>query len=228
MNRLLNHNGLLLVNKAKGTLSFRLVTLLRKRTGVETIGHAGTLDPFATGLMVMLVGRNYTKRSNEFLTCDKEYLATMHLGITTDTYDIDGVATVQSSVIPTEAQLLSALASFQGSILQTPPMYSAKKIGGQKLYDLARRGLTVERAPVPVQVAIECTRYEYPEVDLRVVCSKGTYVRSLAHDIGQALGVGAHLSALQRLRSGTFSLERAVPEERLLDPTFDLTPHFQP
>lgn len=221
------NNGILLVNKARGTLSFRLVTMLRKKTGIEKIGHAGTLDPFATGLMVMLVGREYTKKSDTFLTCDKEYKATIHLGVETDTYDIDGKVVARSDLIPTRAQLDHVLQSFQGQILQTPPMFSAKKMQGKKLYELARQGKTVERSAVSVQVSIVCTRYEYPEVDIQVVCSKGTYIRSLAHDIGQKLGTGAHLSSLTRLRSGTFSLEHAVPEEKLLDPSFDLQPHIK-
>ncbi len=220
-------NGILLVNKAKGTLSFRLVTLLRKKTGVEKIGHAGTLDPFATGLMVMLVGREYTKKSDEFLVCEKEYQGTVYLGVETDTYDVEGKIVHRSPAIPSESQVNDVLKEFQGKILQVPPMYSAKKIGGQKLYDLARQGKTVERAAVPVQVSIECIRYQYPEIEIRVVCSKGTYIRSLAHDIGQKLGTGAHLSSLTRLRSGTFSVENAVPEEMLFQTGFDLKPHLK-
>jgi tRNA pseudouridine55 synthase len=221
-------NGILLVNKAKGTMSFRLVSILRKRTGIEKIGHAGTLDPFATGLMVMLIGREYTKRSDEFLTSDKEYEATVHLGVSTDTYDLDGAVTAQISRIPTQEEVLLALQEFQGDILQTPPMYSAKKVQGKKLYELARKGITIERKPVPVRVSIEFLRYQYPELEIRVACSKGTYIRSIAHDLGQKLSVGAHLTALKRLRSGAFALANAVTEESLLDKTFDLTPHLLP
>lgn len=134
-------NGILLVNKERGSTSFQIVSLLRKRTGIETIGHAGTLDPFATGVMVMMIGREYTRRSEEFLCKDKQYLAELQLGVATDSYDLDGQITSRSDLIPSEQQVLLASRAFQGEILQTPPMFSAKKINGKKLCDLARKGL---------------------------------------------------------------------------------------
>lgn len=214
--------GILLVNKKIGSTSFRLVSLLRKRTGIQKIGHAGTLDPFATGVMVMLIGREYTKKSDQFLNCDKQYQTTLHLGVTTDSYDIDGAITETNPTIPTFKQIQDVIAQFQGEIMQIPPMFSAKKIKGQKLYDLARKGITVERAPVKVQVKIEILTYAYPKLELLVDCSKGTYIRSLGSDIGQKLGCGAHLCALERTRSGTYKISECMDEEKILDPNFDL------
>lgn len=210
-------NGILLVDKMSGTPSFRLVSILRRLTGESTIGHAGTLDPFATGLMVMLIGRPYTKRSNTFLTDDKEYLATARLGISTDTYDFEGVVTSRSAQIPTLYEIKRSLEAFQGQVLQIPPMYSAKKVRGKKLYDLARKGIEIERQPTLVRMEIKLLRYDYPELEFQVRCSKGTYIRSLAHDLGNSLGCGAHLIALRRLASGSFSVNDAVPEDQLAE-----------
>lgn len=208
--------GILLVNKAKGSTSFSLVHRLRKITQIEKIGHAGTLDPFATGLMVLLIGKGATSQSDRWLTCDKEYKATLHLGISTDSYDIDGAVTHTSQRIPTLAELEETILRFQGGYSQVPPMFSAKKIGGKKLYDLARKGITVERAPVAVTLTITLLSYTYPQVELHITCSKGTYIRSLAHDIGLSLGTGAHLFALIRLRSGPFHLDQSIPESDLI------------
>ncbi|MBU6382860.1 MAG: tRNA pseudouridine(55) synthase TruB [Verrucomicrobia bacterium] len=220
-------NGILLVDKAPQSTSFYLVSLLRRLTGIEKIGHAGTLDPFATGVMVMLIGKEMTRRSHEFLSSDKEYRATIQLGLTTETYDLEGAIVERSDKVPTLAEVELALSAFQGDILQTPPMYSAKKVGGKKLYDLARRGIVIERQPVLVRVAIELLQYNYPMVDIKVTCSKGTYIRSLAHDLGQGLGCGAHLFELTRTRSGCFRLEDCVPQALLKDREFDITPHLR-
>lgn len=221
------NSGILLVNKEQGSTSFELVSLLRRMTHIEKIGHSGTLDPFATGLMVMLIGREFTKRSDEFLGCDKEYQATVHLGIATDSYDIEGLVMSRLSGIPSLQEIQVAIASFQGQISQVPPMFSAKKVQGKKLYDLARKGITIERQPVLVRVEIELLRYEYPELEIHVACSKGTYIRSLAHDLGQVLGTGAHLSSLKRTRSGSFSLEESIPQKLLYNREYDLTPHLR-
>ncbi len=190
---------------------------MRKLTGVRTIGHAGTLDPFAEGVMLLLIGKNFTRLSNRFLNQDKEYLATVQLGIATDTYDIEGQVTAQSSYIPTLAEIEEHLLKFQGSILQVPPMFSAKKINGKKLYELARKGVTVERQPAPVTLHIELLDYDYPRLELKVQCSKGTYLRSLAHDLGAEIGCGAHLSALTRTRSGICTLEQCCDGARLIE-----------
>lgn len=221
-------NGILLVDKTKGSTAFRLVALLRRLTKVEKIGHSGTLDPFATGLMVMLIGRDFTKRSDEFLTADKEYEAVLHLGVATDTYDLEGAITAKSDLIPSLRDIETVIESFQGDIQQVPPMYSAKKVKGQKLYDLARKGITIERKAAQVHVEIKILSYEYPELKIHVHCSKGTYIRSLAHDIGNTLGTGAHLSSLIRLRSGTFHIIDAIPQILLQKPDFDVTPYLRP
>jgi tRNA pseudouridine55 synthase len=219
-------NGILLVDKAKGSTSFRLVSILRRITKIEKIGHSGTLDPFATGLVVMLIGREYTRQSDRFLEAEKEYEGVIKLGAATDTYDIEGKVISRSDKIPPLQELELALNAFQGDIFQVPPMYSAKKIQGKKLYELARSGATIEREPVKVHTQVKLLRYEYPEAAIHVVCSKGTYIRSLAHDIGQMLGTGGHLISLTRLRSGCFRLENAVSQENLQTPGFDITPHI--
>lgn len=220
-------SGILLVDKTAGSTSFQLVEQLRRLTRVDKIGHAGTLDPFATGVMVMLIGRSYTQKSGQWISCDKQYRAILHLGVATDTYDIDGGVTQRCDLHPTREQIDLVLPAFTGEILQTPPMYSAKKVGGKKLYDLARRGITIERAPVKVRLQIDLLRYEYPELELLVDCSKGTYIRSLAHDLGQMLGCGAHLSQLTRLRVGPFSLEECIPQQHLKEKDYDITPHLR-
>lgn len=223
----MNNNGILLVDKAAGSTSFYLVSLLRRLTKIEKIGHAGTLDPFATGVMIMLIGREFTRRSDEFLNKDKEYRATLQLGLATDTYDIEGQITSRSDKIPTLKEIELALSTFQGEILQIPPMYSAKKVDGKKLYDLARKGITIERQPVKVQLQINLLNYQYPMLDIEVTCSKGTYIRSLAHDIGQSLSCGAHLFELARIRSGPFHLGQCIPQAHLKNPEFDLSPHLR-
>jgi tRNA pseudouridine55 synthase len=219
-------NGILLVNKAAGSTSFRLVHLLRKKTKIQTIGHAGTLDPFATGVMVLLLGRDYTRLSNQFLNADKEYRALVELGKTTDTYDIDGTITSTSSLCPSVDQIQTALLSFQGQILQVPPMFSAKKQQGKKLYELARQGITVDRPPALISLTTTLLHYEYPYISLHITCSKGTYIRSLANSLGALLGTGAYLKALSRTRSGSYQIDQCIPESALTDPTFDLTPHL--
>jgi tRNA pseudouridine55 synthase len=219
--------GILLIDKEAGCTSFQIVEQLRRKTGIEKIGHAGTLDPFATGVMVMLVGKNYTKRSNEFLNCDKAYRASVYLGKATDTHDLEGLATHTSDKIPTLAEIETALAQFQGEILQTPPMFSAKKIKGQKLCDLARKGISIEREPVKVRLNIQMVSYNYPLLDIEVSCSKGAYIRSLAHDLGLALGCYAHLSELARIRSGAFHLGQCIPQASLKDTAFSIEPYLK-
>lgn len=222
----MNKNGILLVDKAVGFTSFDLVAQLRRLTKIEKIGHAGTLDPFATGVMVMLIGREFTRRSDEFLSSDKNYLATLTLGIATDTFDKDGQILSQNSLIPSSEAVFETLSKFQGDILQVPPMFSAKKIKGQKLCDLARKGIVVERAPVKVTIATKLIRYEYPYLEIEVECSKGTYIRSIASEIGDLLECGAHLSSLSRRRSGQFFLNQCISQELLKNPGFDITPHL--
>lgn len=209
--------GVLLVDKPQGKTSFSLVTALRRLTRIEKIGHAGTLDPFATGLMVMLIGKNFTRLSQNYLCQDKEYACKLHLGVTTDSYDCDGKMTATSSLIPTLADIEKALRSFQGTVMQTPPMFSAKKVDGKKLYELARKGIEIERKPVAVTLKTTLLDYTYPHLCLNVSCSKGTYVRSIAHDLGNLLGCGAHLSELRRIRSGTFHIKDSINGIHLYD-----------
>ncbi len=213
--------GILLVDKPSGKTAFSLIAALRKRINIRTIGHAGTLDPFATGVMVLLIGKRYTRLSDRFLCQDKEYAANIRLGIVTDTYDCDGKTVRSNDFIPTRENIEEAVKQFQGEIEQVPPMFSAKKINGKKLYELARKGQTVERKPVKVSLQIQVISYEYPDLYLKVTCSKGTYIRSLAYDLGEVLTCGAHLSALKRLRSGLFRLENCIDGKSLESLEFD-------
>lgn len=208
--------GILLVNKPKGKTSFSLVGMLRRHLNVKKIGHAGTLDPFATGVMVMLIGKKFTSLSDSFLNDDKEYVAEVKLGVSTDSFDCDGEVTGTSDLIPTEEAIRQAVNSFQGRVLQVPPMFSAKKQNGKKLYELARKGETVERPPVDVEMTTTILKYEFPFLVLHVKCSKGTYIRAIANDLGNLLGCGAHLTNLQRTRSGRFSIDQCL-DGTLLD-----------
>lgn len=219
----LSPSGILLINKPKGRSSFFLVAVLRRLLKVKKIGHAGTLDPFATGVMVLLIGKQYTRLSDRFLGAGKEYIATVHLGIETDSYDCDGQVLHENTAIkPTHDELAAALTHFQGEVLQIPPMFSAKKKDGKKLYELARKGITIEREAVKVVMQTELLSYTYPEAILKVSCSKGTYIRSIAHDLGKLLGCGAHLTALQRTKSGSFLLSECIDGALLpeSDPAF--------
>lgn len=214
-------SGILLVNKPRGKTAFSLVAALRRRIGVKKIGHAGTLDPFATGVMVLLVGKKFTTQSDRFLCQDKEYTAVVRFGASTDTFDCEGEILQKSEIVPTLQEIEQVIQKFQGEIEQVPPMYSAKKINGKKLYEYARKGQTIERAPIKINVHIEILNYSYPDLTIRVTASKGTYIRSLGHDIGQALGCGGHLIELQRSRSGCFHLEDCIDGNLLDSSQFD-------
>jgi tRNA pseudouridine55 synthase len=207
MNRGSLIQGVFPIDKPKGWPSFRLVSKLRRITGQKTVGHAGTLDPFATGVMVLLVGRAYTKLSDTYLTADKTYRAELFLGQSTDTHDCEGVPLSTSDSIPTIEEIEAVIAAFQGEISQIPPMYSAKKVGGKKLYELARKGIEIERPSRIVRVTLSILSYHYPYLHLEVRCSKGTYIRTLAHDIGEALFCHAHLTNLRRIESSGFTIE---------------------
>lgn len=219
--------GILLVDKPEGMNAFKLVAILRRRLGVKKIGHAGTLDPFATGVMVMLVGRDYTRLSDTFLTADKEYAARIRLGVETDSYDKDGAVVSESDAVPTLEEVEAAVAQFQGKVLQTPPMYSAKKVNGKKLYELARQGKEIERKPVEVTLDTQLVSYDYPYIDITVACSKGTYIRSIAYDMGKMLGCGAHLEALVRTRSGDYRIDQCIAGDSLLDDDFAVAAHLR-
>ena len=215
--------GILLVNKPQGNTSFSLIGCLRRLSGIRTIGHAGTLDPFATGVMILLIGKEYTRLSNNFLNLDKEYRARLFLGETTTTFDPEGPVTSTSPLIPSLAQVEEALTAFQGTVMQTPPMFSAKKVKGVALYKLARKGKVIERAPVPVTLKTTLLSYDYPYLELTISCSKGTYIRSIAHDLGQTLGCGAYLKELVRTRCGPYTLERCIDGMLLLGDKIDYT-----
>ncbi|GHV34569.1 tRNA pseudouridine synthase B [Clostridia bacterium] len=210
-------NGIMLIDKPQDWTSHDVVAKLRGKLKLKRIGHGGTLDPMATGLLPVFLGR--ATRAIQFMPGDKTYDAVMRLGVTTSTQDITGavLSTCGKRPDPTETAL-----SFIGERLQTPPMVSAVKVNGQKLYDLARRGIEVERAARPVTFyAIDISKIDEDDYALRVKCSGGTYIRTLAHDIGQALGCGASLAALRRVAVGDFTVDDAVgidgaAEERLL------------
>jgi tRNA pseudouridine55 synthase len=209
--------GLLLVDKPQGKTSFSLIARLRRILNVKTIGHAGTLDPMATGLMILLIGKSYTKQASSFLDYDKAYDAQITLGVTTDTYDAEGEMVASSDKIPTLEEILSLLPRFNGAQMQVPPMFSAKKQNGKKLYELARKGIEVVRPPVQVHLNTKLTSYAPPLLNLSINCSKGTYIRSIAHDLGQLLGSGGHLSGLVRTRVGPYRLSDALPGSWLFD-----------
>lgn len=216
------NQGILLVDKPAGRSSFSIIPLLRKRFGVKKIGHAGTLDPFATGLLVCLIGKNYTRLSDTFLHHDKEYQAVIFLGEARDTFDIEGRTIATADKVPTLKEIETIIETFQGEQEQIPPMFSAKKVGGQKLYEAARKGHTIERKPSKVTIHITLQRYEYPYLEIDVTCSKGTYIRTLAYDIGKALGTEAYLHALRRMRSGEFHVNNAITIENIQDPSLTL------
>lgn len=203
-------SGILLVNKPKGKTSFNVVSAVRRASGVQKVGHAGTLDPLATGVLILLVGKDYTRLSDSFLLQDKEYIGTLRLGVRTDSYDAEGNVIETSPLIPSEEEIITALANFQGTVFQTPPMFSAKKVQGKKLYELARKGIEIPREPQKVILTTKLLHYEYPYLSLHVACSKGTYIRSIAEDLGLSLGCGAHLSDLTRTRSGAFSISECM------------------
>ncbi|MBP5428974.1 MAG: tRNA pseudouridine(55) synthase TruB [Clostridia bacterium] len=207
-------NGLLVVNKPVGITSHTAVAKIRRLFGVEKAGHTGTLDPMAAGVLPVLVGR--AVKAAEFLTeSDKRYRAVLTLGVTTDTEDATGTVLSRSDAIPDEAAVLSAIAGFIGEIEQTPPMYSAIKVGGRKLLDLARRGETVERESRTVTVyRLDAERIDERNYALDAVVSKGTYIRTLCADVGRALGCGGIMSALTRTSACGFSLsDAAAPDE---------------
>ncbi|MDQ8184160.1 tRNA pseudouridine(55) synthase TruB [Pelagicoccus sp. SDUM812002] len=204
--------GVLLIDKPTGMTSHDVVDQVRRKLRMKRIGHAGTLDPMATGLLIILVGKA-TKLSQFLTSMDKTYSGTIKLGESTNTQDADGEITVTKPLPEGLTQLKAqfALSDFVGDQYQTPPMFSAVKINGQRLYKLARKGQEVEREPRFIRVSkFEITRFELPEIDFTLDCSKGTYVRTLANDFGEKLGCGAHLIALRRDASNEFDTSRSV------------------
>jgi tRNA pseudouridine55 synthase len=212
--------GILLINKQKNKTSFSIVSILRKLTKIKKIGHAGTLDPFARGVMIMLIGKNYTKKSNLFTSLNKTYLAKIVLGKKTLSFDSESPPFLFSDKVPSLDEIENVISKFQGKISQIPPMYSAKKIKGQKLYNLARKGISIKREPIEVDVEIEILHYCYPFLDLKVKCSKGTYIRTLADDIGEKLKCYGYLKELTRTSIGSFHLKECVDQEILYSENF--------
>jgi len=212
----LEFDGILLVDKPTDHTSHDVVARLRRKFGMKRIGHAGTLDPMATGLMIALIGKA-TSVSQYLMSLDKVYTGTVKLGAVTNTQDAEGDILETRPVPPlTEAEVLQAMRSFVGDQYQTPPMFSAIKIDGVPLYKKARQGEEVEREPRFIRVmSFELKRLALPEIDFRVHCTKGTYVRTLAHDLGQKLGTGAHLSALRRTAIDKLSVDKALTIEQI-------------
>jgi tRNA pseudouridine55 synthase len=210
--------GLLLVDKPGGMTSHDVVDVVRRRLGTRKVGHAGTLDPMATGLLVLGVGR--ATRLLRFLgALPKTYEGTARLGVETTTLDADGDVTVERPVTTTEADIRGAMASLVGDSLQSPPAYSAVKVGGRKLYEAARKGEVLEAAPRSVRVdAFDLTAYREPDADFQVTCSGGTYVRVLLADVGTALGCGAHLTRLRRTAIGALEVDEAVVPDQVVSP----------
>ena len=223
-------DGAILVDKPAGWTSHDVVAKVRNHFRLEKVGHCGTLDPNATGLLILVIGRG-TKLSEKLMSSDKVYEGEAKFGETTDSYDVDGEITASAPVQPMTVEQLNVEADkFLGDLMQMPPMVSAVKIGGVPLYKLARQGKVVERKERLVHIyTYRFTAYTEPIGVFRVACTKGTYVRSLVHDIGQKLGCGAHLLSLRRMDSGKFSVKDATPLEDILKwSVAELTKHVIP
>lgn len=210
-------NGIVIVDKPQGWTSQDVTARLRRVYATRRIGHGGTLDPMATGVLPVFVGRA-TRGVEFFEHAEKTYETVLLLGRTTDTQDVTGATLAEKAVHLSPADIEKVLPRFRGNILQVPPMYSALKVNGRKLYELARKGQEVERQPRPITV-FELTNlgFDGTRLSLRVRCSKGTYIRTLCQDIGDALGCGGCMEALRRVRAGEYGIEDAVPLEQLLE-----------
>ncbi|MCS3797083.1 tRNA pseudouridine(55) synthase TruB [Niastella sp. OAS944] len=208
----------LLINKPLEWTSFDVVRKIRNTIKIKKVGHAGTLDPLATGMLILCTGK-FTKRINEYMAQEKEYTGTFTLGATTPTYDLESEPTDlkdYSSVTPEQLQAIAL--QFTGELMQVPPMHSAIKKDGKRVYELARKGQTIELEPRKITIKeFEFTKIELPVVHFRVVCSTGTYIRSLANDVGKAAGCGAYLSSLCRTRIGAFTLDKAMTMEQAFE-----------
>ena len=210
-------NGIVIVDKPQGWTSQDVTARLRRVFNTRRIGHGGTLDPMATGVLPVFVGRA-TRGVEFFEHAEKTYETVLRLGITTDTEDITGTVLTEQDAFVTGVMLEEVLEKFRGDIMQVPPMYSALKVNGQKLYDLARRGKEVERQPRPITIhELTLLGMEAEGIRLRVRCSKGTYIRTLCKDIGQALGCGGCMAELRRVAAGEYTAQEAVPLQELLE-----------
>ena len=211
--------GVLPLCKPEGVTSFRMVQLVRRILGIKKVGHTGTLDPFASGVLVVCAGRPATRLIPQLMEGDKEYEAILQLGVLTDTHDPEGKVIAKRQVPLLSAEDISdCLARFTGEQLQRPPAYSALKHKGKPLYYYARKGMEVKKEPRLITIKeLHCLGLDRETIALRVVCSKGTYIRALAADIGEFLGCGAHLAKLKRTRNGFFSLDETIPGEKLFN-----------
>ena len=210
-------DGAILIDKPAGPTSHDVVDVIRRKFGIKKVGHCGTLDPNATGLLIIVLGRG-TKLSEKLMSDDKVYEGTIKFGETTDSYDVDGKIIGSKPVPPlTLEQLNEAAAAFVGDQMQVPPMVSAIKKDGVPLYKLARKGIEVEREPRLIHIfSFQFTDYQEPAGKFKIACTKGTYVRSIAHELGQKLGCGAHLAALRRNAAGKFNVADATPLSEVL------------
>lgn len=207
-------HGIFAVNKPKGITSHDVIYKLRRKTGEKRIGHAGTLDPLASGVLVVAVGREFTKQLDKIVKSEKEYIAEIYLGETSTTDDMEGEKVKISDIKPSVEEIEKEVKPFIGKIMQTPPQYSAIKVKGQTAYKAARRGKEIKLEPREVEIKeIEILNYSYPVLKLRIVCGKGVYIRSFARDLGEKLQTGAHLKNLIRTRVGEFKIENAVKLE---------------
>ena len=206
--------GFLIINKSAGPTSHDIINQLRRITGIKKIGHAGTLDPFAGGVLFVAVGRESTKKINTFVKMDKEYIADIFLGATSDTHDSTGHIIESKILHPRRISQnlikLMMTKKFIGEQKQIPPMFSAKKVEGKKLYELARQGITIERKPNKINIYdIKILSYAWPHLKIKIKCSSGTYIRALARDIGKTIGCGAYLETLERTAIGEFKIEES-------------------
>ena len=210
-------NGIVIIDKPQEWTSQDVTARLRRVFNTRRIGHGGTLDPMATGVLPVFVGRA-TRGVEFFEHAEKAYEATLRLGLTTDTEDITGTVLEEKEVHVSETEFSAALQGFRGKIKQIPPMYSALKVNGQKLCDLARKGREVERQPREIEIfQLECLEFTGNTARLRVKCSKGTYIRTLCKDIGAALGCGGCMASLRRVQAGEYTIDEAVPLQTLLE-----------
>jgi tRNA pseudouridine55 synthase len=211
----MSHFGLLIVDKPVGPTSHQVVNVVRRGTGIRKVGHAGTLDPRASGVLVLCLG-SATRLSEYLSTASKRYQAVIRFGSATRTYDAEGDILHQTGKTPNRKEIEEVLPDFMGEISQVPPPFSAIKVSGSKAYELAREGKDVELDPRQVTIHdLQFTSYKAPDLSVEIECSAGTYIRSLAHDLGERLSTGAHLAALRRIKAGPFTIEDAIPFPKL-------------
>jgi tRNA pseudouridine55 synthase len=213
----IKNEGFILIDKPEGPTSFGVIARLRRITGIKKIGHAGTLDPAASGLLLCAIGRTATREISRFVKMDKKYEAMIRLGQTTDTYDREGEIRKTYSGAPiTKKEIKKIALNFVGKQDQIPPMFSAKKVGGKKLYELARKGIEIVRKPSQIEIyQAKIIKYNWPDLKLMIDCSSGTFIRSIASDLGEKLGCGAYLSGLRRTELGKFKIKRAIRLEKI-------------